>query len=618
MDNNMLPAAKRARTEDLERELRRKNEELWRKDAALELKDAALKAAIGLVCTRDRPNSWEEMPPELREDPTAVTEAIVAGLFPYLQPPFLKRDNIPQSMLQQYVLPELLRNHRDVALRACASGLLEWEEVKPTQDEWRQSEKLSKGALRRGLLAESNDLAADAHPDLTPAVLVQMIREDPLRGPPLLWERIPVCLRGDREFCRSLFELDDSILLRSDFAYHLVPQIFALHPELRQDRWVWENMLNHGSGLDIHTMFGQGLVPDIPDIVRLACQKNPFLLEYIDQQAHEEIVKEIVNHDVLALYHVLEQFIDRNRQFFASKLLELGRAERAEQGERLGRDFGVSGLADAIPTEMWSDDDFALTWLMAGLPLVNTHPAAWRADRAKLLLVAEHSARRSWTLSSFRIMDQALRDDVEFLTMAMGHEPAVFQFASEELRDDVEFITEAMGQDPAIFEFASQRVREGNFKLAIWALTAPSFVSRCLDAIRQSRQQDAAGHPQLGFGLFGPPPLSQAKMEEIYTRAAGELVLHRAFVKFLCGVHLSGEMGLGMLQQSPKEPGFLQTIANFAGVPRNYHPRNGRDDDHLRNLRGALGTLGVVAAEPQYEGVGWMSRLTEILDNLWG
>ena len=558
----MLPAAKRARAEEEEAGRDRRDDRDRDLEGELRRKDAALKAALRVLCATRSPMSWADMPPELRSDPTVVTEAIAGNLFPSL-----RRDDIPPGMLERHVLPELLANHRDAAVQACVRGLLKWEEVLPTPAEWRQSRVLSLVALYRGLLAGSNDLTAHAHPSLTPAVLVRMIR----RAPRLLWERIPAHLQGDREFCRSLFQLDDGIPLHEDFDTYLVAQVFALHPELRQDRQVWENMLNC-RGLCITTLFDQGLAPDDTDSMRLVLQQKPFILDSIDQQVHEELVKETVDHEVRALYSVSAQFIDRNRQFVTLKLLELGCAERGRTPRSRG--FAVSQLAETIPPDMWSDDDFTLTWFTAGLPLVEaTHPAAWRADRAKLLMVAEHSAWRGWTLRSFRIMETELRNDVEFLTRAMGH-------------------------DPAIFEFASETVREGNFRLAIQALTEPSFVGRCLDTIHSRRQRDAArdaGRPQFGFGLPAPFILSPSKMEELRAQAVREVEQHRVFVNpFLCGVYLSGETGLGMLRQFP-QPGFLETIADFAGIPRN---------GHLGNLRRALENLAAVSAEAENEGAG--------------
>ena len=188
----MSRPAKKPKIELLPEEIRALIKE---QDEKLKQKDKALQAAMTMVCDpRNIPFGWGSMPSELRNDPTAVTQAILS------QKSFhrMKRSEIPEQVLQD-LLPNLLENHRQDAIKACVAGLLTWEEVDPTPDEWRESDILSVQALRRGLVGQD---PRDA-PALTSKVL-----KDALKQNLLDWSHIPAHFQNDQDFCRSVLELE--------------------------------------------------------------------------------------------------------------------------------------------------------------------------------------------------------------------------------------------------------------------------------------------------------------------------------------------------------------------------------------------------------------------------
>lgn len=493
----------------------------------LQHKDKALQVAMKMVCDITKvPSNWKSMPPELRNDPTAATQMIVGDSI------FLRRSDVPEEFLQN-LLPNLLENHRQASVRLCEERFLTFEEVNPTPQEWRESVKLSMRALRRGLVAE----------DLTDApALTREVLSDALKQNYLQWSHIPTHLQNDEDFCRSLLDLEspqDTNIpwgsSREDSLLFAVMEIFDLHPRLYQDRQVWEEIIKSNK-IPIYRLFEEDYLPADADLVEQACNEDISVLKCIDQLAFADFVQKKVNDKAKNLTFVSTHFIEAFPDFVTSKLANLCR-------EVSDLSIGYIQLfAENIPPMMWNDEDFTHTWFEVGLPLVDVHPSAWRADRDKFLLVAEKCPDFKW-------------------------KSYAFAYAALELRNDVEFVTQVMQFEPSLFQFASKTLRTGNYKLAMWALSEPRFVDLCRDVI-----------------YFGGPEiiiLSAAKLEEFRARAADELALHNTFVNpFLCGVCSSNRSSV--LWNLNQQRGLVGAIGDFVGIPRG---------KHLCNIRKVLDNL---------------------------
>lgn len=543
--SNMRPA-KKAKLVSLQGEL---SSLVLAHEEELRRKDEALQEAMQLLFGDGTPSDWKSMPPALRKDPTALIQAIVNKNFVYL-----KREDIPKQVLQE-ALPVLLANQRLEAVKACEDGLLKWEEVNPTPEEWRESADLSAEALRRGLVQNIADV-----PALTRNEMVRALKESRL-----LWNHIPTDMQNDQEFCRWVLDpkmphgdADDQIITfqtnprrylhrrhhrSSDELAEFAIQIFRLHPAFVQDCKVWENLFD---GFDysspLLTIFEEGFQPTDAGLMERACTKWKNLLSSIDQLAFSNVVQKLINDDANNLFWVTTRFIEAFPEFVTEKLAHV----------RLGDDHVVyvQSLAKAIPSVMWNNEDFARTWFKAGLPLMaDEHPAAWKADPDKLLLVAKHGAKCEWKLSALRQ-------------------------APEELRGDSNFMVQIMQVDPCLFECASETMRNENFELAVWALGNDRFLRHCVEGIRSERMR-AEGTLFFGSVIV----LKAAKIDEIFIRAQSELALHKAFVNpFLCAVSDESNLLLGKLYQ----PMFLEAIGDFLGIPRG---------NHLRNIRMALNAM---------------------------
>ena len=257
-----------------------------------------------------------------------------------------------------------------------------------------------------------------------------------------------------------------------------------------------------------------------------------------------------VNDAAKNLIFASANFIRTFPDFVRSKLANLCREASDDRPNHFEIEQ-IERLAEKIPRRMWNDDDELIqTWFKEGLPLVDAHPNAWRADRDKLLLVAERGASYEW-------------------------KSRAFDYAAEELRNDVEFITQVMEFEPSFFQFASETLQTENYKLAVWALGERRFVDLCRDGL-VSRPQFSFGAPRI--------ILSATKLEEFRARATDELALHNTFVNpFLCGVcslnRSNVHCQLWILNQ---ERDLVELIGDFVGIPRG---------NHLHNIRKALDNL---------------------------
>ena len=552
----------RSFAEEHEEQIRSFTAELKEK---LEQKDEALQAAMSLACDPcNMPHRWTSMPPALQNDPTALTQAIVSNRFTYM-----KRSEVKKEVLQE-ALPNLLGNHRSVAIKACEDELLKWDEVHPTQDEWRESVYLSIQALRRGLV---QDLEAEV-PKLTHPMLANALKQGHLS-----WERIPMTLQDDLKFCRSVLDPEEIEVLGEDRRYHprisLFPSqdqrttlamiIFGRHPELIQDHQVWEKLIksSHPSPfVTIPRLFEEGYLPPDADLMEHACNKMNHLLTYVNQLSLDDMVRKLINKKPNALFYVSRPFIEQFPDFVASKLSEVHL-----EGLDL---YQIDRLAGEVPPIMWINNvEFVDTWFRKGLPLLQTHPEAWKNDPEKFLLVAEHCPKYDWKKRSFYRAPEALTGCIPFVTNVM-------QF------------------DPRLFEFASETLRYGNFELAVWALGNRQFVIRCRNSIARAEAM-MQQHGQYPFHLGSPRPvLTSEKLIEYYDRASRELNMHNAFVKeFLCAVCIPDERRMHPKLRMLNQRSFLEAIGDFVGLARG---------DHLCNIRKALATLYALAAEIQNGG----------------
>lgn len=244
----------------------------------LRRKDRALEEAMQMWCNGDSPFDWKSMPSALQNDSTALIQAILKSQ----KSPFsrLKRKDIPEETLQQ-VLPVLLANHRKVALKACQDGLLKWEEVDPTSEDWRDSVELSMEALRRGLVDNSAQVPTLLwHNKLAIALKMEL----------LTWEHVPADLQNSLEFCRLVLDpaivMDDNaphswkhgnynIFESVHGAEHLVLRIFELHPVLAQENAVWEKLIvgPENKPFFLLTIFQQEFLPADANLISRACTR---------------------------------------------------------------------------------------------------------------------------------------------------------------------------------------------------------------------------------------------------------------------------------------------------------------------------------------------------------
>ena len=146
-------------------------------------KDRALAAAMAFACNGafDLPHKWSKMPEALRNDSTALVQVLLSERKHFIAQ---QRSEIPAQVLQE-ALQKLLESNRPEALQLYVDGLFTWEEVSPTENEWRQSESLSIGALRNGLV---HDLAAiQAEEDFLRHAVAELDKLDPQ----LAWPESP-------------------------------------------------------------------------------------------------------------------------------------------------------------------------------------------------------------------------------------------------------------------------------------------------------------------------------------------------------------------------------------------------------------------------------------------
>ena len=257
------------------------------------------------------------------------------------------------------------------------------------------------------------------------------------------------------------------------------------------------------------------MLPPTWDLIKEAARKNPIVIKFIDQVTNSVFVKSVIEENPNSLVHVSGRFIENFPEYCTTQLANV------QPSGVLGSD-DVEEFASMIPENWWTDNnEFVRTWFEAGLPLVSHgQPEAWKTDRDKLLLVAQHCPRKYWKRNAFR-------------------------YIPEELKDDVQFITRAMEWEPALFEFASQRLRSENYELALWALGDIEFTRSCVETIRGSRHAK---------------PLTPTRRHECLDRAFQEWT----FYTFKRAVRAStDDTPVSML----KHDDFMVTFSGFLGIP---------------------------------------------------
>lgn len=424
-------------------------------------------------------------------------------------------------------LPDLLKNHRKQVLWGLHKGFFKWEEVNPTPQEWRDSIFFSILALRRGLAHSCGEV-----PKLTNEMYIEALKGE---FQVLNWQHIPLELKNDERFCRVLLDPQAPVgpALKNALGHLVYPfdrhwsdsmpmislsqRIFAIHASHRQDPLVWEKFINgfdsnrlamlvgalyweHDGEVDQHTL------PPTDALITQAVRKSHSLIKKINQAHFSEVVRSIIEEDSNALVFVFEPFIIQNEDFCKTHLAKM-------DVKRLSMS-AIQEFAEDIPGNWWNDADFEQTWFIAGLPLVESQPAAWRSDADKILRVVEHSAKLQWKKS------------------AIQRDP-------DELKGNVEFITRAMEFHTGQFAHAAEGLRTTNYELAIWALADPEFLPLCIDGLR--------------YGQYGTI-LTAEKLYEYYERARKDMIDRVAFETFL---H----------QQQLDRP-LLRQIRDFVGIPR--------------------------------------------------
>ena len=265
--------------------------------------------------------------------------------------------------------------------------------------------------------------------------------------------------------------------------------------------------------------------------MEIACKKWIEVLHFCDITLRDnfDFMKDLIDSHPGALRILSQDFISQNPEFVQSKFTAYCRYERADI-QLTYRSY--RSLAKTMQPWLTTRDDFASAWFEAGLPLVTNSDHPWKADKEKLLLVAERCPDARSRRESFRGLSVALAND-----------------------DD--FIRQVMRFDPNLFSFAPRRIREDSFDLAMIALSSA---------------------PSNSFGLNLPV------IERYKNRAWESVDLHKSFFNpFLCALQFPSDQSLASRLLSELNKLELKLlIADFLGVPRG---------EHLAHIRAALPNL---------------------------